>query len=406
MSSETGILHGIRVVETASMIMVPSVGALMSDYGAEVIKVEPLEGDLNRRGHHLPGMPESEYGYCFLPDNRNKKSVALDLKSEEGRAILLRLLRDADVFLTNYRPAALDRLKLSYDHLKDDNPRLIYALGTGYGERGPEAQKPGFDSVCYWARSALEASMFPIEGWLGPLTYGSGDHPSGMALFGAVMLALLARVQTGRGCKVSSSLLANGAWSNSVTIQAKLCDAQFHPRRPREEALNFTSVYYRAGDGRIFKMTVVDVEQGWPRICRAIGRPDLIEDPRYATLEVRRGHMSELIELCDEIFATQDMAYWKRALEEADVPFSIIATYDDVVADEQMAATDVFVEVEDPDIGRVRTVNSPLSIDGHPKRAPEAAPRLGADTRQVLAELDFDEAKIEALLARGVAGAS
>lgn len=388
------------------MVMVPSVGGLLADYGADVVKVEPLEGDLNRRGHHIPGMPEHDYEYCFLPDNRNKRSLALDLKAEAGRDVLFRLLEGADVFLTNYRRQALARLGLGWEDLRARNPRLVYAHGTGFGDRGPEADKPGFDAVCYWSRSGLEATLFPVDGWLGPTGYGTGDHPSGMALFSAVLLALLARERSGRGSRVSSSLLANGAWANAIGIQARLLDAKFHERLPREEARNFTGVYYRARDGRIFKMTVVDVRGGWPKVCRAIGRPDLIDDPRYATPEARSepGRMRELIEICDQIFARHDMEHWHRAFEEHDVPHSIVASYDDVVSDQQMAANGVFVEIDDPELGRVRSVSSPFELDSHAKVPSASAPRLGEHSREILAELGIGGDEAERLMNEGVVG--
>jgi crotonobetainyl-CoA:carnitine CoA-transferase CaiB-like acyl-CoA transferase len=404
-----GLLSGVRVVEAATMVMVPSVGAVLADYGAQVVKLEPLEGDLNRRGHHIPGMPihATDYEYCFLPDNRGKRSLSLDLKAPEAKGIVRRLVEGADVFLTNYRHKALERLGLGWPELQAVNPRLVYAHGTGFGDAGAEADKPGFDSVCYWSRSAMEATLFPMEGWLGSLGYGTGDHPSGMALLSAVLLALLARERTGRGTRVSSSLLANGAWSNSVMIQARLLEARFQQRRPREEAHNFTGVYYRAGDRRIFKMAIVDTRRGWPKVCRAIGRPDLIDDPRYATLEERlkEGRMRELIRLCDQVFGSRPMEHWKRALEEADVPYSMVATYDDVVADEQMAANGVFLEIEDPELGRVRTVDTPLHLEGHPKVARQPAPRLGEHTRAILAEIGLSGDEIVALVERRVVAA-
>jgi formyl-CoA transferase len=388
------------------MVMVPSVGGLLAEYGAQVTKIEPLEGDLNRRGHYIPGMPihPTNYEYCFLPDNRGKRSISLDLKAPEATAIVRRLIEGADVFLTNYRHKALERLGLGWPELEKLNPRLVYAHGTGFGDCGDEADKPGFDAVCYWSRSALEATLFPIEGWLGSLGYGTGDHPSGMALFSSVLLALLARERTGKGTRVTSSLIANGAWSNSILIQARLLEAKFLERRPREDARNFIGVYYRAGDGRIFKMAIVDSQAGWPKVCRAIGRPDLVHDPRYATNEARceDGRMRELILLCDQIFATQPMEHWKRALEEADVPYSVVATYDDVANDAQMAANDVFVEVEEPGLGSVRTVSSPFHLEAHPKMTAERPPRLGEHTREVLAELGLETSEIDLLHRRGV----
>ena len=404
--AEAGLLSGIRVVEAASMIMVPSVGAIMADYGAEVIKLEPIEGDLNRRGHHLPGMPvhEKNHEFCFLPDNRGKKSLAIDMKAPEARAIFERLIGKADVFLTNLRPAALERAAMGWAELKRINPRLIYAQGTGFGDTGPEVDRPGFDSISYWSRSGMEFGLFPLEGWLGSFGYGTGDHPSGMALFSAVLMALLAREKTGKGTRVSVSLLASGAWSNAVMIQAKLLGATFLERRPREQARSFTSVYYRAGDQRLFKMSIVDQERGFPRACRAIGRPDLAEAPRYKTMEARKeeGRAAELVKIFDAAFATQPFPHWEKKLREADVPFSLVVNYDEVVADEQMAATKVFTEIDDPVHGRLRTVDSPMHMEGHPKVKARPAPRLGEHSREILAELGLPEGEIGGLVKRGV----
>jgi crotonobetainyl-CoA:carnitine CoA-transferase CaiB-like acyl-CoA transferase len=403
---EPGLLSGIRVLEAASMIMVPSVGAVLADYGAQVIKLEPIEGDLNRRGHHIPGMPVHDYAYCFLPDNRGKRSLAIDLKAPEARGILRRLVEGADVFLTNHRPKSLAGLGLGWPELQAINPRLVYAHGTGFGDAGEEIDRPGFDTVCYWSRSGMEANMFPLDGWLGPLGYGTGDHPTGMALFSAVLLALFARERSGRGTRVSCSLLASGAWSNAVMLQAKLLGARFLERRPRDDARSFTSVYYRAGDRRLFKMAVVNTQRDWPKVCRAIGRPELAADPRYSTLEERmkEGRMRELIQLCDGIFASQPMDYWRRALEKADVPYSVVADFDDVVADRQMAANGVFVELDDPVLGRVRTVDTPLQVEGHPKAKPAPAPRLGEHTREILAGIGLGAQEIDMLVQRRVIG--
>ena len=407
--AQAGLLSGIRVVEAASMIMVPSVGALMADYGAEVIKLEPPEGDLNRRGHHLPGMPvhEKDHEFCFLPDNRGKRSLALDLKAPGARAVFERLIGNADVFLTNLRPQALERGGMSWPALRKLNPRLIYGQGTGFGDAGPEVDRPGFDSISYWSRSGMEFGLFPLEGWLGSFGYGTGDHPSGMALFSAVLMALLARGKTGEGTRVSVSLLASGAWSNSVMIQAKLLGATFLERRPREQARSFTAVYYRAADQRLFKMSIVDQERGFPRACRAIGRPDLAEDPRYKTMEARKaeGRAAELVRIFDAAFATQPIAHWEKKLREADVPFSLVVNYDEVVADAQMAANKVFTEIDDPVHGRLRTVDSPMHLESHPKVAPRPAPRLGEHTREILAELGVPENEIEKIMKRNTGAA-
>jgi crotonobetainyl-CoA:carnitine CoA-transferase CaiB-like acyl-CoA transferase len=390
------------VIDAATMVMVPSAAVVMADFGADVIKVEPLQGDLNRVGHLIPGMPTHDLDYCFFQDNRNKRSIALDLKSSRGREVMHRLVKGADVFFTNTRARALAKLGLDWETLRALNPRLVYAHGTGYGDRGSEANKPGFDAVCYWSRSGLENTMFPVEGWLGPIPYGSGDHPTGMTLLAAVLMALYRRERTGEGCRVTTSLLANGAWSNAIVIQARLLGATFHPKRPRENPLNFAAVYYLPRDQRPFKFTIIDHDAGWPRLCHAAGLPELVDQPRYATKAARGEVTGELVAIFDRAFAARDLDEWRRRFEEHDVPFSVLATYDDIVEDEQMIANDVFVEVDDARCGRVRTVDSPIAIDGVAKTPPRRAPRLGEHGREILAEAGFAGDEIASLVAQGV----
>jgi len=398
------LLKGIRVVEAATVIMVPSAATILSDYGAEVIKVEPPGlGDGNRQLHLLPGMPDSDIAYCYMQLNRNKRGVAVNLKDEAGMEILLKLIETADVFVTNYRPQALRRLRLTYEDLKDRNPKLIYGQGSGFGEKGPEAEKPGYDVITYWTRSGIEGSMFPAEGWPGNIPAGSGDHPTGLSLFGAIMMGLYRRQLTGEGCKVSTSLIATGAWSNACAIQAQLYGAQFHQKRTRDQALNFSAVHYRASDGRIFKLAIVNVERDWPGFTQATGRPALAEDPRYITDEIRREHMPELIAELDEIFCKYDVAHWTKRLTQYDIPFAVIPTIAEIADDPQMTANDIFIEFEHSDRGPMRTVNSPINIQEEKKVPPKQAPELGQDTTAVLAELGYTENQIANLLERGVA---
>ena len=396
------LLEGLRVVEAASMVLVPSAAAMLADFGAEVIKVEPPEGDYNRRMHELPTLPQSATPYCFLVDSRSKRSIALDLKSADGVTILHRLVSTADVFLTNYRAPALERLRLRWDDLAPLNTRLVYASASAFGESGPEADKPGYDTVVYWARSGLESSLLTPEGTLGQLAGGAGDHPTALALFGAVALGLFARERTGRGLKVGTSLLAAGVWANSWNIQAQLCGATFPPKLPRAQARTF-SLYYKTRDGRMLKFALVNPERLWPRFCHAVGRPDLVEDPRFAEQAARRAHVQELIAILDAVFATEDAAHWKSRLETHDIPFAILPTYDEVARDPQLRANGMLVDFDHPRFGRLATVDSPISVAGVPKAPPRAAPDLGQHTREVLAGLGYTELQIEAFLARGVA---
>ena len=397
------LLQGIRVVEAASMVLVPSAAAILADFGAEVTKVEPPEGDYNRKMHELPALPDSEKPYCFLMDNRSKRSVALDLKSADGVAILHKLVSTADVFLTNYRAPARARLRLRWDDLAPLNPRLVYASASGFGEAGPEANKPAYDTVVYWSRSGLESSLLTPEGTLGQLAGGAGDHATALALFGAVALALFARERTGHGLKVTTSLLAAGAWANAWNIQAQLCGATFPPKLPRAQARGFGGVYYRTGDGRMLKFALVNPERLWPRFCHAVGRLDLVKDPRFAEAGARRAHAQELIAVLDAVFATDDAAHWKARLEAHDIPFAVLPTYAEVARDPQMRANGVLVDFDHPRFGRLATVDSPISVAGVPKAPPRAAPDLGAHTREVLAGLGYTERQIQDFLARGVA---
>jgi formyl-CoA transferase len=393
------LLRNIRVVELASMILAPSASVILADYGAEVIKVEPpLTGDLNRRWHKIPGLPVSDMAYPFQVDNRNKKSVVLDLKNERGYEALCKLISEADVLITNYRLKALDKLKLDYESIKKINPTIIYALATGFGEHGEERHKPGYDSVCYWTRSAIETQIFPYEGWLAAFPYGAGDHPSGMALYASIMTALYQRKETGEGCKVSTSLLANGAWSNAVMIQAQLSGAKFREKRPRDNAYNFVSLHYPTKDKRLLKLSIVNAKKNWLPFCHALYRPDISEDERFNTEQHRIENMPALIKELSDVFATQDLAYWQRQLEEFDVPHSPIVTYPEAADDPQKAANNIIVPLDHPKFGPMRTVNSPFELSNAAKLPPKAAPDLGEHTREVLEEYGFSEQEIQELL--------
>ena len=393
------LFANLRVIELASMVMGPSAGVILADFGAEVIKVEPPNsGDLNRNWHKIPGLPVSEFAYPFQVDNRNKKSLALDLKSETGYQVLLKLVETADVLITNYRLKALERLKLEYETIRDINPGIIYALATGFGEKGEERHNPGYDLVAYWSRSAIETQIFPYDGWLRPFPYGAGDHPSGMALYAAVMTALYQRQQTGEGSKVSTSLLANGAWANSVMLQAQLAGAQFREPRPRHDSYNFISLHYPTKDERLMKLSIVNFKKNWKPFCKAIGRSYFPDDERYATPEARAENMSSLIHEITEIFKTQDINYWDRALKEADIPHAVVPTYKEAADDEQKKANDIIIPLDHPSEGKMRTVNSPFQVSSAEKIKPGAAPKLGEHTVEVLEQIGYSEEAIRKML--------
>ena len=397
------LLGGVRVVELATIVMAPSASAILSDFGAEVVKIEaPGRGDLYRYFQDLPGMPDSEIPYCFLLDGRNKKSVVIDLKRESGQDVAHRLIETADVFLTNCHNSVLEALGMTWDRLREINPRLVFAHGTGYGHTGPEAEKPGYDQVCYWTRSGLVATFTPVDGHLGPLGCGTGDHPTGVTLFSAVLAGLLKRERTGTGSYVTTSLLAAGAWANACAIQAKLVGAEFHAKRPRERTMNFGQLYYRTRDDRLIKLSIIEQDREWARFCRALDRTDLIGDERYCTTPERIENMPEFVALLDAEFVQRDFAEWSERFTRYEIAYSLVSNLDDIVADEQLKAIGMFRDLDHPEYGRLRTVDSPVLIQGEDKAEPRPAPELGEHTGDLLRELGLDASEIASLAERGV----
>ena len=296
---EDGIFEGLKVLDCASFIAAPAAATVLSDFGAQVIKIEPPgSGDPYRNLPNLPGYPHSEHNFAWLLEARNKRSLALDLSKPEGQAVLHRLAAEADVFITNFPPAVRGRLGIAYAELAPLNERLIYASFTGYGEKGEEANKPGFDSNAYWARSGLmdlvraDTTTTPARS-----VAGMGDHPCAMALYGAIVTALYKRERTGKGSHVASNLMANGVWANGVMAQAKLCGAKFSERRPREHALNAVTNHYKCRDGRWIILSLLNEEKQWPALARCLGREDLISDARFASKTDRHARSLELIGL-------------------------------------------------------------------------------------------------------------
>src|SRR5215472_222341 len=306
------LLEGIIVLDAASWVAGPAAATLMADFGAEVIKIEPPGGDSYRDFVNAAGMPASDVNYPWLLSNRNKKSVVLDLGAAEGREVLLTLVRGADVLVSNYTTARARRLRVTYEELAEVNPRLVYASITGYGNTGADADKLGFDINAWWARSGLMDLVRSVDALPSGSMPGMGDHPTAMALLAGIMMALFRRERTGRGGRVSTSLLANGAWANGILIQAHLCGATFQPKRPRNLARNALANLYHSRDGRWFLLTIMREEREWPRLAKGIGRPELVDDPRFASRAARREHSAALIRILDEVFAEKDWEEWRQ----------------------------------------------------------------------------------------------
>jgi crotonobetainyl-CoA:carnitine CoA-transferase CaiB-like acyl-CoA transferase len=398
-----GILSGIRVIDCGTYIAGPASATVMSDFGAEVFKIErPQGGDLFRLFPHLPGSPKSELNYCWILTGRNKKSVALDLADPEGHEALLRLVKTTDVFVTNYQSQLLKKFRLTWEDLHAINPRLIFAHITGYGETGDDADLPAFDALAYWARSGLMTSVTGRDGTPGGPRPGIGDHPTATALFGAIMLGLYNRERTGRGSKVSTSLIASGAWAHGCDLQAKMFGAEFpHLRGPHP--INPLSSGYLTRDGKLFPLVQLDPEVEFPRLCAMLGAPELASDPSFATSESRTEHAAELFAILQSQFESKDIADWRKAFRQYDIKWSLLPALGDVVDDPQMRAAGAFVDLDYPGHGTIETINSPMFVSGTEKRKPTAAPEVGAHTREVLREIGYTDDAIDEMVRRGIA---
>jgi crotonobetainyl-CoA:carnitine CoA-transferase CaiB-like acyl-CoA transferase len=398
-----GIFHGLKVLDCASFIAAPAAATVLSDFGADVIKIEPPgAGDPYRNLPNLPGYPRSEHNYAWHLEARNKRSVALDLAKPEAQAVLQRLVAEADVFITNFPPAVRRKLGLGYETLAPLNPRLIYASFTGYGERGAEADKPGFDSNAYWARSGLMDLVRADESTTPARSIaGMGDHPCAMAFYGAIVTALYQRERTGKGSHVSSNLMANGVWAASVLAQAKLCGATFSERRPRERALNAVTNHYRCKDGRWIMLSLLNEEKQFPILARCLGREELTTDPRFASKASRHAHSIELISEFDATFATRPLAEWRQILDGNGLVFGVVGILDDIPTDRQMIENEVLVPFEND---TMLTVSSPIWIDGTRKVQPRKPPGVGEHSDEILRGIGFDDAAIEKLRSGGAVG--
>ncbi len=397
---EKGIFEGLKVLDCASFIAAPAAATVLSDFGADVIKIEPPgAGDPYRNLPNLPGYPHSEHNFAWMLEARNKKSLALDLSKPEGQAVLHRLAAQADVFITNYPPQVRERLGITHAHLAPQNERLIYASFTGYGEKGEEANKPGFDSNAYWARSGLMDLVRADEHTTPARSIaGMGDHPCAMAFYSAIVTALYKRERTGKGSHVSSNLMANGVWAASVLAQAKLVGAKFGERRPRERALNAVTNHYQCKDGRWLILSLLNEDRQWPTLARCLGREDLVTDVRFETKKDRHARSLELIKIFDETFVTRDLAEWRKILDGNGLVFGVVGILDDIPTDQQMIDNEVLVPFEND---TMMTISSPIWVDGSRKVQPRKPPALGEHSDEILRNAGYDEAAIGKLRAAG-----
>ena len=397
-----GPLSGVTVVELGVWVAGPAAGGILADWGADVVKIEPPGvGDPARTFARMLGS-DLPFNPPFEMDNRGKRSIVVDLAKPEGREIALELLDRADVFVTNVRQAGLVRAGLDPATLLARQPRLIYAAISGYGFAGADADRPAYDIAAYWARSGV-ASMLTRPGEAPPFQRGGmGDHSAGLSLAAGVSAALFAREKTGVGQLVSTSLLRQGVYTLSFDLSIALRFGVSLGVADRSTMGNPCINCYRDAAGLWFWIVGLEGDRHWPPLARVVGRPEWIEDERFATLEARAKNAATLVAELDEIFATRTREDWATRFEtEEDLWWAPVQSLDDVLADEQVRAAGGFVEV--PDAGTTTLLPAtPVDFADAPLAPSAMAPGHGQHTDEILGELGRESAAIDSLRERGV----
>ena len=399
--TETGLpLAGLRVLDISSFIAAPAAAVVLGDWGADVIKIEGPDGDANRTiMRDSANYPKADVDYPWQMDSRNKRSLVLDLKQPAARAALDRLLAVSDIVICNFPPPVRDKLKLTYEDMKKINPRLIYASLTGYGETGPDRDRPGFDVTAYFARSGLLDAQRYEGGPPGVPVPAQGDRATAMTLVSSILLALVHRMKTGEGSWVGTSLLGNGLWSCGVVAQAALVGAFLPPRPPLDRPRSALGSIYRTADDRWVQLTIVREDKLWAPLCRALGKPDLIDDPRFAEIDERRRQSAALAAIFREVFVTRPYDHWREALAAQEITFGVISRPQDIPDDVQAVHAGAVVETAIPALPR--TIANPIRTSFAEQRTAHAAPKLGQHSDEILGEIGLAADEIKGLRASG-----
>ncbi|MEF2845554.1 MAG: CaiB/BaiF CoA transferase family protein [Eggerthellaceae bacterium] len=407
MENVTRPLTGVKVVEMATFIAVPAAGRLLSDMGAQVIKIESSKGDNLRFTAPSEGRPlDQDENTSFDLENSGKKVITLDVRGPKGKEILYKLLDEADIFLTNWRPGALARQDLDYEHIKAKYPSLVYGNVTGYGEKGPDKDLPGFDYTAFFARGGWSGTLYQKGTVPGNWIPGLGDHQAAMALTAGVCAALNRAKETGIGEKVSVNLLHAAIYMQAMLIQASQYGNEFGGQvYPIDRRNNVNPILpcAKTKDDRFIQICTPVYDAYFPSLFKAIGREDLLDNPVYAHLAKanEEGRVGEIYDIYQEAMAKKTAAEWKDILTEADIPFSICQTWDEILKDPQAHALDVFSEIDYPR-GKKLMVRTPVDLEDTPLPPYNKAPKIGENTDEILTMLGYDAKAIEELKVEGV----
>ncbi|MDP2729969.1 MAG: CoA transferase [Dehalococcoidales bacterium] len=401
-----GILDGLKALAMENGTVLESSSALMADWGADIIKVEPVTGRRDGGVPESPGAREMKVGGVTVNPlnqftNRNKRSLAVDLKQEAGRDILCQLVQKSDVFMANFEVNSLKKLRLGYDTLSQLNPGLVYVSVNGYGSQGPDKDEQAFDETAFWARSGIQYLL--TEPGRAPIKRpgGLGDRITSGHLVSAVLGSLLHKEKTGKGQEIEISLFHSGLWSIARNIQAALSGVPQHPEIHSRQRNPLTNSY-RTKDNRWIQIFDFHHPQTyWPEFCQALGRPELENDLRFASVESRAKNCEELIRIIDEVFATRTVEEWEGLLRKYHQIYSRMQTPEEVAADPQALANDFFVDLPHP-AGPVKILASPVRFRQDPASMRTPAPEPGQNTEEILLDLGYSRERIAGLKEQGV----
>lgn len=398
-AQQSGILAGVRVIDAASFLAGPCAATIMGDYGASVIKVEPLTGDRHRTiagGHPID--------HSWQLTGRNKRSLALNIATDEGREVLLELARTADVIVFNFRTEQLAKYRLTWDDLHAVNPRLIFAQISGYGLYGADANRPAFDLTGWFARTGISDMMYHKDSLPSPPAGGVGDHATAMSLFGGIMLALRKRDSTGEASMVSTSLANTGAWANGLNLQAAMTGVDHAARRDLEGWSSPFSNVYATNDGRHVMLAVQNMKRDWPALATGLGHAEWLEDERFSRIKAVFKNRFAAKQLIADAFAQVTIEQACELLQTAGIVHSKVYKNAEVVVDPQLIDNGLIVSTDSDEPGYDRALATPFAISGSPQRLAGRAPTIGAHSRELLREYGLDDGRIDELIALGIVG--